>query len=156
MLVKSAGLLMCRNDHDKLEFFLIHPGGPFYARKNEGVWSIPKGLPEGDEDLLTTAVREFSEETGLKPNPPYYPLGAVTQKSGKVVYAWSFLGTWNPHEGISSNEITITWPPRSGKSITIPEANTAEWMELEKASVMINPRQLPFLERATLHFQNKG
>lgn len=154
MALKSAGLLMCRRNRGKLEFFLIHPGGPFFAKKNEGFWTIPKGLPEGDEDLLVTATREFTEETGLEATPPFYPLGYVTQKGGKVVYAWSFLGSWDEGQGIVSNEIKIEWPPRSGKFITIPEADKAEWMEFGKASQMINPKQLLFLEKAILHYKN--
>ena len=156
MSVKSAGLLMCRKNHRKLEFFLIHPGGPFFAKKNEGSWSIPKGLPEEDEDLLATAIREFSEETGLKASPPFHPLGSVTQKGGKVVYAWTFIGSWDEERGIVSNEIGIQWPPRSGKFIKIPEADKAEWMGFEKALVMINPKQIPFLEKAALHYDNDG
>lgn len=145
---------MCRIHRGKLEFFLIHPGGPFFVKKNEGFWSIPKGLPEGDEELLATATREFTEETGIEATPPFHPLGSVTQKNGKVVYAWTFIGSWDEALRIVSNEIKIEWPPRSGKFITIPEADRAEWMEFEKASVMINPKQLPFLEKAILHYKN--
>lgn len=150
MPVQSAGLLMCRKQNEKLEFFLVHPGGPFYARKNDGVWSIPKGLPEINEELQTTALREFFEETGIKPHPPFYSLGSSKLKSGKIIYAWSFLGTWDPSQGIVSNRIEIEWPPRSGRFISIPEADQAEWMDFNKAVVMINPGQVPFLERARL------
>lgn len=147
---KSAGLLMCRKHNNVPEFFLVHPGGPYYAKKNEGTWSIPKGLPEGNEDLLATAIREFTEETGIKPHPPFYSLGSVTQKGGKVVHAWCFLGSWDESKGIVSNQIKIEWPPRTGKLITIPEADRAEWMGFDKASLMINPKQIPFLERAVV------
>ena len=130
------------------EYFLIHPGGPFFAKKDEGVWSIPKGLAEGNEELLETAQREFSEETGITPAPPFHPLGTVTLKSGKVVHAWAFPGTWDPERGIASNLISVAWPPRSGKFVTIPEADRAAWMNFEKAKKMIHPAQVPFLERA--------
>lgn len=139
---------MCRNEGQKLEFFLVHPGGPFYTRKNEGVWSIPKGLPENNETLQATAIREFFEETGIKPYPPFYSLGSAKLKSGKVIYAWSFLGKWDPSQGIVSNQFKIEWPPCSQKFIEAPEADRAEWMDFEAAVIMINPRQIPFLERA--------
>jgi predicted NUDIX family NTP pyrophosphohydrolase len=150
MPLQSAGLLMCRKQNERLEFFLVHPGGPFYVRKNEGVWSIPKGLPEINEELQATGLREFFEETGIEPHPPFHSLGSSKLKSGKVIYAWSFLGTWDPSQGIVSNRIEIEWPPRSGKVISIPEVDQAEWMDFDKAIVMINPRQVPFLERARL------
>lgn len=144
---KSAGLLMYRRSNGTLEFFLIHPGGPFWAKKNEGAWSIPKGLAENDEDLLKTAQREFQEETGITPVQPFHSLGCVKLKSGKTIFAWAFEGDWNPKDGITSNHIDIEWPPRSKKFISIPEADRAEWMAFDKASVMINPGQLPLLQR---------
>lgn len=145
---QSAGLLMYRKINGELEFFLIHPGGPFWAKKNEGAWSIPKGLNEGNEELLSTAQREFEEETGIKPTDPFHSLGSVKLKSGKTIYAWLFKGDWNPKDGITSNYIDIEWPPRSKKFISIPEADRAEWMTLEKASSLINPAQIPLLKRA--------
>lgn len=139
---------MYRVQKEELEFFLVHPGGPFWAKKNEGAWSIPKGLADVDEDLLNTAIREFTEETGIVPKGPYQPLGSIKMKSGKMVHAWAFAGDWNPETGIKSNHIDIEWPPRSGKSISIPEVDRAEWMSFDQASVMINPGQLPLLRRA--------
>jgi predicted NUDIX family NTP pyrophosphohydrolase len=139
---------MYRMENGEPEFFLVHPGGPFFAKKEEGAWTIPKGLTEGNEDLLATAQREFSEETGISPVPPFHSLGSVTLKSGKVVHAWCFRGTWDPETGITSNQITIAWPPRSGRSRVIPEADRGAWMNFEKAKTMINPMQVPFLERA--------
>lgn len=138
---------MFRKRDSALEFFLVHPGGPFYAKKNEGVWSIPKGLPEENEDLLAAAQREFFEETGLTATPPFYALGTARQKSGKIIHAWSFAGDWDPAQGIQCNTFDLEWPPRSGKFIKIPEVDRAEWMTFEKASAMINPGQIPFLER---------
>jgi predicted NUDIX family NTP pyrophosphohydrolase len=138
---------MCRRTVT-LEFFLIHPGGPFWKNKNDGAWSIPKGLIEDREDLLAAAVREFREETGILPSPPFYELGTSKMKSGKVLFAWAFKGDWDPADGIISNTINIEFPPRSKKFITIPEADRGEWMTPEKASIMINQAQVIFLERA--------
>jgi predicted NUDIX family NTP pyrophosphohydrolase len=148
MAQESAGLLMYRNHNQEKQFFLVHPGGPFWAKKNEGAWSIPKGLAETNEDLLATAQREFNEETGLSAAAPFVWLGSVKLKSGKVIHAWAFAGEWNPASGITSNRFEIEWPPRSGRSISIPEADRAEWMNFSKASAMINPGQLPLLQRA--------
>lgn len=139
---------MYRTVSHELEFFLVHPGGPFWAKKNEGTWGIPKGLTNQDEELLDAARREFREETGINPVGPFHPLGSSKLKSGKVVHAWAFAGAWNPDQGIISNTIKIEWPPRSKKFISIPEADRAEWMTLERASLMINPGQLPLLVRA--------
>ena len=152
----AAGLLMYRKKKNELEFFLVHPGGPFYAKKNEGVWSIPKGEPDTDEEiLLLTAQREFLEETGIKPVGPFQELGTIKQKSGKVVHAWSFRGDWNPADGIVSNVFKIEWPPNSKKFIDIPEVDRAAWMNLEEACKMIHPQQVPFLTRAQEIFQTK-
>lgn len=144
----SAGLLMCRDRHGLREFFLVHPGGPFFAKKNEGVWSIPKGIPEKGEDLLEAAKREFFEETGIAPVPPFYSLGSIRQKGGKVVHAWCFAGEWSPDTGITCNTFPLEWPPRSGKYIDIPEVDRAGWMDYDKAAVMINPAQVPLLSLA--------
>jgi predicted NUDIX family NTP pyrophosphohydrolase len=148
MAAIAAGLLMCRKKNDELQFFLVHPGGPFFVKKNEGFWSIPKGLPENDEEILQTAQREFFEETGIKPKPPFHPLGFVKQKSGKIVHAWTFKGEWNSDQGITSNIFKIEWPPRSKKFIEIPEVDRAEWMTFDQAAKMIHPHQLPFLSKA--------
>jgi len=144
----AAGLLMCRKENDALQFFLVHPGGPFYVKKNEGVWSIPKGLPENDEEILQTAQREFFEETGIKAKGPFHPLGSVKQKSGKIVHAWAFKGEWNSDRGITSNIFKIEWPPRSKKFIDIPEVDRAAWLTYDEAVKMIHPHQLPFLVKA--------
>jgi predicted NUDIX family NTP pyrophosphohydrolase len=144
----ASGLLMCRRLKDNLEVFLVHPGGPFYSKKNEGVWSIPKGLPENDEEILQTAQREFFEETGITPLPPFYPLDTVKLKSGKIVHAWAFEGNWEPEQGIVSNIFQMEWPPSSKKMINVPEVDRAEWMTIEKATKMIHPLQASFLIRA--------
>ena len=146
---------MCRRAKSALEFFLIHPGGPFWAHKNVGAWSIPKGLVEKDESMLKAAEREFFEETGIVPTPPYHDLGSLKTKGGKTLYAWTFEGNWDPSNGIESNQIKIEFPYRSGKFIEIPEADKAEWMNFEKASTMINTSQQPFLERCLSVYQMK-
>lgn len=144
----SAGLLMYRKKNDTTEYFLVHPGGPFFAKKNAGAWSIPKGVPEKDEDLLVAAQREFFEETGITPQGPFQSLGFAKQKSGKLVHAWLFRGDWDPAQGIVCNTFELQWPPRSGKYIQVPEVDRAEWMTFDHAVTMINPGQIPLLERA--------
>jgi len=153
MAIVSAGLLMCRVQGAVLEFFLVHPGGPFYARKDAGVWSIPKGLPEDGEDLDATARREFEEETGIVPEGPFHPLGTARMKSGKTIHAWAFVGAWNPADGIVSNTFELEWPPRSGKHITVPENDRAGWFTFDEAIKFIKEQQVPFLERAQALFQ---
>jgi predicted NUDIX family NTP pyrophosphohydrolase len=143
----SAGLLMCRNSGE-LEFFLVHPGGPFFKNKNLGAWSIPKGIPDPEEDLLLAAQREFQEETGLQPSPPFHPLGTIKQKRGKVVHAWAFEGSWDKSSGINSNTFELEWPPKSGRLQKFPEADKAAWMNFEKAKAHIIAEQIPLLERA--------
>lgn len=141
----SCGLLMYRI-LPELQFFLVHPGGPFFKNKNEGSWTIPKGLPFPDESLLDAAIREFQEETGIVPTGPYAELGHIVQKSGKVVHAWAFAGQWDS-VGIVSNEFEIEWPPKSGRKQKFPEIDKAAWYTLEEALVMINPAQRLFLDR---------
>jgi predicted NUDIX family NTP pyrophosphohydrolase len=146
-MILSAGLLMYRFVDNEFEFFLIHPGGPFYQKKNEGVWSIPKGLPDEGEDLLLTAQREFLEETGITPSPPFIPLGTARTKSGKLIHAWAFSGNWNSADGIKSNTFSLEWPPRSGNRIDVPEADRANWFCYEEAAILINIQQRIFLDR---------
>jgi predicted NUDIX family NTP pyrophosphohydrolase len=143
----ACGLLMYRWSDQTLEFFLVHPGGPFFKNKRLGVWSIPKGLPEGDEDKLVTAIREFTEETGIVPNAPFLELTPVQQKGGKVVHAWAFEGKWNPADGIVSNTFNLEWPPASGKLQSFPEQDEAAWMDFETAKSAINPAQIKLLEQ---------
>jgi predicted NUDIX family NTP pyrophosphohydrolase len=152
----SAGLLMCRFQNDDLQFFLVHPGGPFYQKKNEGVWSIPKGIIDGNEELLSGAKREFFEETGINPSGDFHSLGTIRLKSGKTVHAWTFLGQWNERDGIVSNTFPMEWPPRSGKFIQVPEVDIAAWMNLDLALKMINPAQQPLLQRSYDFFTTAG
>ncbi len=141
----SAGLLMYRRRADRLEVLLVHPGGPFWAKKDLGAWTIPKGEVEEGEDELATARREFEEETSIRAQGPFRPLGRVRQKSGKVVHAWAFEGDADP-SAVRSNTIRIQWPPRSGQWQTIPEVDRAEWFTLQEARRRINPAQVALLD----------
>lgn len=123
---------MFRIKEGATEVLLAHPGGPYFVNKDEGAWSIPKGEPDADEDLLLTAQREFEEETGVKPNGPFIPLSQIQQKGGKIVHAWAFEGDCDP-SNIRSNTFTIEWPPRSGQQQAFPEIDRAEWFDLATA-----------------------
>jgi predicted NUDIX family NTP pyrophosphohydrolase len=141
----SAGLVMHRRRGGGREVLLVHPGGPFWAKKDLGAWTIPKGeLAEG-EDELTTARREFEEETGLRPEGPFHPLGSVKQKAGKLVHAWAFEGDCDP-AAIRSNTVRVQWPPGSGQWRTFPEVDRAEWFDLAEARRRINPAQAALLD----------
>jgi predicted NUDIX family NTP pyrophosphohydrolase len=126
---------------------LVHPGGPFWARRDAGVWSIPKGEYDDTEDPLACALREFEEETGtaLDPAEPL-DLGSVTQRSGKVVTAWAAEGDLDA-ASISSNTFTMEWPPRSGTSAEFPEVDRAGWFGLEEAREKLNPAQVELVDR---------
>jgi predicted NUDIX family NTP pyrophosphohydrolase len=152
----AAGLLMCRLSNGVLEYFLVHPGGPYYKNKDPGVWSIPKGIPEGTEELIHTAQREFFEETGIKPEPPFYDIGFIRQKAGKMVHAWTFCGAWNPENGISCNHFLLEWPPDSGRNVEFPEVDKARWMIYAEAITHIIPEQIPLLDRAQKIYSDSG
>ena len=141
----SAGLVMYRRRNGELEFLLAHPGGPFSKSKDEGHWTIPKGEPDRDEELLEVAQREFEEETGLKPRGPYIELGSIQQKGGKWVHAWGFEGDCSA--GICSNTFQMECPPKSGKMCEFPEMDRAEFFTLEEARRKIKETQFPLLER---------
>lgn len=142
--VVSAGLVLVHESR----VLLVHPGGPFWANKDEGVWSIPKGLLEPSEDALEAAIRETSEELGIAPvPPPHVALGEVRMKSGKRVVAWA-ARTDVDVARVKSNEIDIEWPPRSGKTIRIPEIDRAAWVMLPEARRLCNAALIPLLERA--------
>jgi predicted NUDIX family NTP pyrophosphohydrolase len=145
----SAGLLMfCRKNG--LKVFLIHPGGPYFSKKDEDFWGIPKGLAEEDEDYLQAAVREFEEETGIKPEGQFISLGSIIQKGGKKVYGWGFECYDDAPIEIKSNTCEIEWPPHSGKIITIPEADKGEFFTLEEAKTKMKKAQQDFLEKLLL------
>ena len=140
----SAGILMYRRRGSELEVLLVHPGGPFWRNKDEGVWSIPKGEAAEGEDLLEAARREFEEETGFTPDGSFIPLAPVRQKSGKTVHAWAVERDLDP-ETIRSNTFTLEWPPKSGKHVEFPEVDRAAFFDLETAGKKINPAQSALL-----------
>jgi predicted NUDIX family NTP pyrophosphohydrolase len=144
----SAGILLYRRFGGELNVLLVHPGGPFWARRDEGVWSIPKGEYEGDEDQLAAARREFAEELGSPAPDGAEPLdlGEITQRAGKRVRAWALKGDLDA-SSIVSNTCQVQWPPRSGRMIEIPEVDRAEWLPLEQARIKINPAQVALLDR---------
>lgn len=143
---RSAGLLMFRRLGGSFEVLLAHPGGPYWARKDDGAWTLPKGeLAEG-EDPLAAALREFAEETGFVPAPPYLPLGEVRLKSGKRVSAWAFEGDADPAR-LVCNSFEMEWPPRSGRRQPFPEIDRAAWFDPETARCKLLPAQRPFIDR---------
>ncbi len=142
----SAGLLPYRRRDGRIEVLLVHPGGPFFARRDLGVWSLAKGEIDPGEDALAAAVREFREETGFAPEGPFRPLGSVRQHAGKIVQAWAFAADYDPAE-LRSNTFTLEWPPGSGRRTAFPEVDRAAWFDLEEARRRIVPGQRPFLDR---------
>jgi predicted NUDIX family NTP pyrophosphohydrolase len=142
----SAGLLMYRVRNGPLEILLVHLGGPFWAKKDEGAWFLPKGEIAPGEDELSAAKREFEEETGLKPTGPLLSLGSVKHKGGKVVTAWAFEGDCDP-SALKSNTFTIEWPPRSGKQREFPEIDGAAFFTIEAARAKMHPAEFEFATR---------
>jgi predicted NUDIX family NTP pyrophosphohydrolase len=145
MAKKSAGILLYRIKNKFLELFLVHPGGPFWTKKDDGAWSIPKGEFEDDEDPLDAAKREFEEETGIKISGEFIQLNSIKQKSGKTVYAWAVKGDTDP-EKIKSNNFEIEWPPKSGKMKTFPEIDKAAWFNMSEAKKKINEAQAALIK----------
>lgn len=143
---QSAGILLFRRRNCRLEVFLVHPGGPFFAAKDHGVWTIPKGEFTPDEDALAAARREFQEETGFQLSGEFLPLETVRQNSGKIVSAWAIEGDCDPAK-LVSNFCPVEWPPRSGKQIEIPEVDRGEWFTMDEARRRMMPAQTPFLDR---------
>jgi predicted NUDIX family NTP pyrophosphohydrolase len=155
---RSAGILLYRRrGRDAVEVLVVHPGGPFWARKDDGAWSIPKGEYEPGEDPLATARREFGEETGateeatIKSLP--IALGSFRQPSGKIIEAWAVEGTFDP-AGLRSNTFTMEWPPRSDRMAEFPEVDRAAWLTLEEAAVKIIKGQRPILEALRQRLDN--
>ncbi|WP_027379555.1 NUDIX hydrolase [Chryseobacterium daeguense] len=136
----SAGILLFKREKKIFYYFLVHPGGPFWKNKNAGTWSIPKGEPLPDEDLLERALTEFYEETGKTIAGVFIKLSPVKQKSGKTVHAWAVEGEIDS-TGFTSNLIPIEWPPKSGKTIEIPEVDQWKWFDSDEAKKRINPAQ---------------
>ena len=128
------------------EFLLVHPGGPFFKHKDTGAWSIPKGEGDTDEEPLLTAIREFEEETGFRPDGIFTELGSVLQKGGKQVHCWAVENDFDV-QTLVSNTFPLEWPPKSGKMIDVPEVDRAGWFGIEEAKMKINERQVPLLEQ---------
>ncbi|MHB9028234.1 MAG: NUDIX domain-containing protein [Candidatus Latescibacterota bacterium] len=143
---KSAGILLFRRSSGQLELFLVHMGGPFWAKKDEGAWSIPKGEFGDDEDLLDAARREFEEETGFPAVGEAIPLEPLKQPGGKVVHAWAMEGDMNPAE-VESNTFAVEWPPKSGKWQRFPEVDRAEWFAVKEARRKILKGQAGFIDQ---------
>ncbi|MDB9526215.1 NUDIX domain-containing protein [Oscillatoria sp. CS-180] len=144
MAKQSAGLLMYRQSPKGLEILLVHPGGPFWKRRDLGVWTIPKGLVEPGEDLFVAACREFTEETSLTPQAPFLELPEIRQSS-KRVKVWAFEGDCDP-EKVYSNTFKMEWPPKSGKFQEFPEVDQARWFRFNKAKQYILKAQVPLLK----------
>lgn len=144
---ESAGLLMYRIRDGQLEVFIVHPGGPYFTRKDDGVWGIPKGSVGENEDKLAAAVREFAEETGIQPNGEFVPLGSITQRSGKIVYAWAFVGDWDGKEPIKSNRFPLEWPPGSGQTREFPEVDRAGFFSTHGARKKMIAAQAVLIDR---------
>ena len=145
MSKKSAGILLYRTKNKILEVLLVHPGGPFWLKKDEGAWTIPKGELSGDEEPFDAAIREMREETGIILKGNFIELTPVTQKGGKLVYAWANEHDVDPSE-IKSNEFEIEWPPKSGKKRSFPEIDKADWFNIKTAKEKINSGQVPLIE----------
>jgi len=150
---------MFRLNHGNLQVFLAHPGGPLFQKKDEGHWTIPKGEAPESEPLLDTAIREFEEETGLRPHGDYIELGSIRQKGGKVVYAWAFEGNHNESLPIRSNTFEMEWPPGSGRNQRFPEIDRAQFFALPEARKKLKETQWPLVERLVAILEtaeNKG
>ncbi len=143
----SAGILLWRAREDRLEVLLAHQGGPFWAKKDLGHWTVPKGEAEPGEELVDVARREFAEETGAQvPDCPLIALGQIKQKSGKVVLAWAVEGDLDPATAVS-NTFDLEWPPRSGVIQAFPEIDRVEWFDLDAARRKLKAAQVPFLDQ---------
>jgi predicted NUDIX family NTP pyrophosphohydrolase len=144
---RSAGLLLYRRAGPTIEVLIAHPGGPFWARRDEGAWTIPKGQIEDGEEALGVARREFREETGHEPPAgATIALGEIELKSGKVVAGWAVEGDLDP-DVARSNEFEVEWPPRSGRMIRVPEVDRVAWVSPAAARRLLNPAQAAFVDR---------
>ena len=148
MLVISAGLLLYRPRNSGVQVFLVHPGGPYWAKKDEGAWSVPKGLVDPGEEELACARREFKEETGFEPpqSGAELDLGTFRQPSGKHLHIWAIEGDCDP-AALHSNLFEMEWPPKSGRSARFPEVDRGAWFDRQQALLKIVTGQRPVLER---------
>lgn len=158
---ESAGLLMYRVGDRGVEVFLVHPGGPFFARRDAGVWSIPKGLFDDGEEPLEAACREFAEETGrevedCRSRGVFLDLGSVVQRGGKQVTAWAFEGDWPEGEALRSNTFALEWPPGSGRQQRFPEVDGGRFFAIAEARERINPAQSDLLDRLLDRLERPG
>jgi len=154
----SAGLVLYRKRKGQLEFFLAHPGGPFFARKDDGHWTIPKGEVEPGEDMIATAIREVQEETGIVIDKAakFIELGSIKQKGGKIVHAWGVEYTGPEPGPCKSNVFHMEWPLGSGQMQAFPEIDHAEFFPLETAKIKVKESQIPLLERVAQANRNDG
>lgn len=146
---RSAGILLYRHNGGEIEFLLVHPGGPFWVKKDAGAWSIPKGQIEDEEEPCACAIRELKEELGPAPSleaDELIELGSIRQRAGKVVEAWAAAGEFDP-AALDSNTFRMEWPPKSGSEQEFPEVDRAEWFDLATAREKILPAQAEFLDR---------
>jgi len=155
---RSAGILLFRRDGSAPELLLAHPGGPYWAKRDAGAWTIPKGEIEPGEETRACALRELGEELG--PVPELAPeqlieLGEIRQKSGKTVTAWAAEGEFDPAR-LDSTPFPLEWPPRSGREQQFPEVDRAEWFGAERAREKILPAQVPFIDRLLEHLEGAG
>ncbi|MGO6777400.1 NUDIX domain-containing protein (plasmid) [Rhizobium ruizarguesonis] len=154
MVIRSAGLLIYRRISRDIEVLLVHPGGPFWARKDEAAWSIPKGLIEPGEDELAAAIRETAEELGVAVDGMFTPLGEYRQPGGKIVVAWSIEA--DPVldvNAVQSSEFQMEWPPRSGQVKSFPEVDRAGWFSLADAAIKLLKGQRPILAGLLKHLE---
>lgn len=154
-LLTSAGILLYRMRSQVLEVFLVHPGGPYWVNKDDGVWGIPKGEIEEGEDALLAAQREFNEETGSIVAGPFTALKPVKQRSGKLIRAWAARGELDP-SALNSNLFSMEWPPGSGGMQSFPEVDRGAWFLLEQARVKISASQIPLLEELATLFATQA
>jgi predicted NUDIX family NTP pyrophosphohydrolase len=148
---KSAGLLLFRRTPAGVEVLLVHPGGPLWAKKDEGAWSIPKGEIDADEEPLAAARREFEEELGSPVSGEFIALAPIRQASGKIVHAWAVEGDFDPAT-FTGGMFSMEWPPRSGRQQEFPEVDRAEWFSIDDARRKINNAQIAFLDQLAHRF----
>jgi predicted NUDIX family NTP pyrophosphohydrolase len=152
----SAGLLMYRFNDGILQVFLAHPGGPLFRNKDDGHWTIPKGEASGGESFLNAAIREFEEETAIKPSGNYLELGSIRQKGGKIVHAWAYEGDYDESQPIRSNTFEMEWPPHSGQKQSFPEMDRAQFFPLPEAKRKLKGTQWPLIERLCAILESTG